>query len=247
MPQKTWFLHVQGETLGPLPPSKVVLMLEENEIQFADFAWTQGLKEWTRISDIAQFASMMPEAPSVPIPSDAGEAAPKAEKAPSLHVVPPPEPEAPPTPKRKAQEASAPVDTVPLRRATAAATAAVKAAGVATAAAAQAIKAPVTEAKIRRHERVELKGKIIVGTEKYTIHDISESGILVQLGDNLKVGFDIKFKVESDAFAKVLEMTGVVIRGDGAPKNTTAIEFTRVNPAHRRMIQDYVRQKLGTP
>jgi PilZ domain/GYF domain 2 len=241
---------VQGETLGPLPPSKVVLMLEQSEVQFSDFAWTQGLGRWTRISDIPQYASMLPEPPTVPIPSD-GEAPAKTEKPSALRMVPAPEPT--PEPKRKAAEKVTPIATpedpqvIPLKRATAAAAAAVKSAAVATVAATQALKAPTPDAKIRRHERVELRGTLMIGKEEYEIQNISESGLLVVLGQPLKVGVDIKFKLESEAFAKALDMTGIVIRGEGAPSNTAAIEFTRVNPAHRRMIQEYVRQKLGTP
>lgn len=234
MPKKNWYLHLQGETSGPLPQSKVVLMLEQNEIHFSDFAWTQGFSSWTRLSDIPDFSSLMPDAPEAPLPM---EDAPKAEKsapaAPSARAAAAvaQAPEAPPafTERKKPALKVVPTEAKP-------------------AAAAPKPAAPAQpKTWVARYERVPMDGTVTVnGTDKYPIVNISESGILMQMGQVVEVGSEVKFRIESKALDKVLDMTGIVIREADAQPKIIAIEFTRVNPAHRRLIKEYVAKKLAS-
>jgi hypothetical protein len=238
MPKKNWFLHIQGETSGPLPQSKVMLMLEQNEIHFSDFAWTQGHSAWARLSDIPEFASLMPEAPDAPLPTDEGGKTPERAMAPAAPVPAPramaalaEAPEAPPAFQAKKKPA---LKVVPEP----------KAAPVAKPTPAPAQAAPKTW--VARYERVPMDGMVTVnGTDRYPIMNVSESGILMQMGQPIEVGSEVKFRVESKALEKVLDMTGIVIREANAQPKSIAIEFTRVNPAHRRMIKEYVAQKLA--
>jgi hypothetical protein len=56
---------------------------------------------------------------------------------------------------------------------------------------------------------------------------------------------DVRFIVESTALPKALEMTGIVIRKGVSEDGQAgfAIEFTRVNPAYKRLLQAYVGAK----
>jgi hypothetical protein len=76
--------------------------------------------------------------------------------------------------------------------------------------------------------------------------NISENGVFIEgVQGKIEVGSDIKFKLKSKVFEKELDMTGVVVRA-GATGETKgyAIEMTRVNPAHKRMILDYIESQF---
>lgn len=104
------------------------------------------------------------------------------------------------------------------------------------------------KAWIRRHTRVRLDGTVTVedyGT--FTTFDISEGGLFIVADTPIPFGTDVKLHIQSAVFPKPLDMTGIVIREGRSDAGETgfAIQFTRVNPAHRRLLQDYVKQKLG--
>ena len=55
MPSQTgsgWYVHLQGDTLGPFATEKLIQMLSQNQVGFADFTWTEGYTKWIRISEI---------------------------------------------------------------------------------------------------------------------------------------------------------------------------------------------------
>lgn len=104
------------------------------------------------------------------------------------------------------------------------------------------------KAWIRRHTRVRLEGNVNVdGYGNFTAFDLSEGGLFIVANTPIPFGTDVKIRLESPAFPKAMDMTGIVIREglSEAGEAGFAIQFTRVNPAHRRVIQDYVKQKLG--
>lgn len=107
--------------------------------------------------------------------------------------------------------------------------------------------------KIRRFERIPIKAKILIqgnqekGATEHEILNISEGGLFVETKQPLPIGIDIKFRLESPSFPKALEMTGVVIRHAVQGENSGfGIEFTRVNPSHRRILQQYAQDQLVT-
>ena len=68
--------------------------------------------------------------------------------------------------------------------------------------------------------------------------DISEGGVFVAATECIEVGTEVNFKLESSSFAEILPMKGVVIRhGERHDEKGFAIEFLRVNPIYKRMIQ----------
>ena len=83
-----WFVHIQGETFGPLSNEIVVLMIKQNRLQFSDYIWRPGLEKWIRISELDEFLVLMPQYPKVPIPEyhpavETAEAAKTPEQAPA--------------------------------------------------------------------------------------------------------------------------------------------------------------------
>src|SRR5579884_545965 len=91
----SWYVHMHDETLGPLTTEKVVLMLTQNRLQFADFAWSEGYTKWVRISDIDEFAAHLPGYPKIGIPK-------KSVAAPVSEAEPEDEPVVEAKPGRKA-------------------------------------------------------------------------------------------------------------------------------------------------
>lgn len=105
--------------------------------------------------------------------------------------------------------------------------------------------APAPQVKTR-FLRIPCTGKII-STEhgSFNILNVAERGLFVSSEAPPPVGTEIKFKIESKSFAKTLEMTGVVIRHANKEEDPGfAVEFTRVNPAHKRIFEEYVRSWL---
>ncbi len=96
---------------------------------------------------------------------------------------------------------------------------------------------------VRRHGRSRIDGSIAInGSEIYEVYDIAEGGLFIVSDVPLAIGTDVKFIFTSRSLSKVLTMTGVVIREGKTEEGKPGfgIQFTRVNPAHARMIRDYV-------
>lgn len=218
MPIQSWFICVGEQILGPLPTDTVTIMLSQNRLQFADYIWTDEQPTWMRIYEVENFRKSLPPFPKMPVPPVPSES-PQA---------------APPKPKPETKAASKPnkkktpdeyhfLNSEP---------------GSAVE------KEKETEfPKVRRNCRVPISASItIVGRGTYKLGNISEGGAFVMAADGLSVGTDLKFKIESKSFQKPLEMTGVVIRQNVHGETAGfAIEFTRVNPAYKRLLHEYVK------
>ena len=198
MPEKTWFIYVEGDTFGPFTQNFVAHLLEANRLRFTDFGWTAGHSSWTRLLEVPTFRAMMPSAPNIPLPGSAhivgrraGEPAQTAPTNPSL----------PPTPKGN---------------------------------------------QLKRRVRVPIEGTVyFTGSKHYSILNISETGLLFLLSEETPlIGKEVKFKIESPEFLQPLQMTGILIREEQKQgTNVVGIEFTRINPAHARLIKAYVETK----
>jgi len=96
---------------------------------------------------------------------------------------------------------------------------------------------------LSRPQRIAIEGWVRFDQgDLHRVLNISESGVLVSIPKNVPViGKEVRFRLESPVFGKPLEMTGVLIREDfTGHDNSVAIEFTRLNPAYRRMIKEYI-------
>lgn len=230
-----WFIHIQGETFGPIPSDVVQIMLRQNRLQFSDFVWTEGLTKWTRISEVHHFVHLMPPYPQAPIPTG-GQI--------TSGAIPAAAPAEPP-PFRE-----------PLPRVAAAAPAAAQAPRAAAAPMAQPTPTvrpqgvPDTPLKawIRRYGRVTMEGSVSVdGQGVFPVVDISEGGVFLSASSPIPFGTDLRFRLDSPSLTKSLDMTGIVIREGNSEDGQAgfAIQFTRVNPAHRRVIHEYVKSKMA--
>lgn len=154
--------------------------------------------------------------------------------APEIPEIPAPPPAPPPAaPKVSAEPAAPPA------AAKAAKTPAPKAAPKA---------APKPAAPAPRHWRVPIEAKVwINGEGPFRVVDISEGGLLAEVGDHpTEVGDEVKLKIESDVFEKTLDMNALVVRREAElPTKAFGIEFVRANPAYRRLIAAYVKSRMG--
>lgn len=191
-----WYLHLQGETLGPLVTGVVRTMLRQKRVEHYDFIWTNGMSRWTRICELDEFSGELPPYPSLPVPSpdatDSRETADPREDD---------QEEAPPAPPAVAKP------DAPWRH-------------------------------NRCSPRVAMCGNVdIPNIGEFPLVNISETGLFVQASASPAVGTEVRLRISSSSLATTLEMTGVVIRAGAALERTGfAVEFTRVNPAHRRII-----------
>jgi hypothetical protein len=234
-----WYVHIEGETLGPLSTDSVKNMLAKSRLGFADYLWRPGLTKWVRVFDMDEFAAGLPSYPKSPIPeaqvpAETGHA--KSNHARANH----PRANHPRTERTRVEDA---LDPAPLT---------VEKADNVT-------QLPVPEAKLKPDARataerrkwpktryairVPIEGKIdIQGHGSFHVTNISEGGLFIRSKDPIPVGTDIKFKLHCPDLGKTMDMTGVVIRQGIVVEGHVgfAISFTRLNPAHKRLIDDYV-------
>ena len=67
MPEQ-WYVHIHGETLGPLSFDVIAALLRCTRLMPSDFLWTHGMTSWERLGNLHPFASSLPSIPSVPLP-----------------------------------------------------------------------------------------------------------------------------------------------------------------------------------
>lgn len=247
MANKEWYVFMMDEVTGPFGENVITQMLKQNRVQFTDFGWTKGMKKWTRFTEVEAFAELMPPAPSVPIP-DAGKAADAAPAAvPAGKVVP----------IRTNAQAAQPATSAPATHGNAAvASAPAKASAQPKVAPAPVIveeTAPDANADAgekkpkKRMWRVPIDATCTMQGSEFKVLDISEGGVLVECrsSDALEIGTDLKLRIASPSFPKPLDMTGVLVREeDFDGKRCYGVEFTKVNPAHKRTLSSYVANKL---
>src|SRR4051812_45158636 len=68
MSEKQWFICISENVLGPLETKTVHLMVQQSRLQFNDYVWRAGLKKWTPLFEMTEFASLAPPYPKAPIP-----------------------------------------------------------------------------------------------------------------------------------------------------------------------------------
>src|SRR5437016_2400489 len=68
MSEKKWFVHMAGETMGPLSTERIAAMLQKSNLQFSDFIWCVEFTKWIRVSDVDTFVDLLPAYPKAAIP-----------------------------------------------------------------------------------------------------------------------------------------------------------------------------------
>ena len=227
MASQKWFIHIQNEAIGPLTTETVLTMLRQYRLHFTDFAWTAGLSRWVRLSEIDAFVPHLPPYPKSAIPqvrdeksqevrhsyvynddeekhSEAEESE-EAPEEPSRLSLPflrkskaaaKPEPKA--EPKREAKHEPVEDDAED------------------TALKTQA-RDVLKQKVIRKFVRIPIDAAVeIEGHGRYKAVDVGEGGIFVRAKEPLPIGTPVKFSIDSKAFPKKLDMTGVVIRSGQA-------------------------------
>lgn len=70
MSNAAWYVCIQERVLGPLSTSDLIFLLKENRFHFSDFAWREGMRDWSRISDVEVFSAHLPPKPEVQLPTE---------------------------------------------------------------------------------------------------------------------------------------------------------------------------------
>jgi hypothetical protein len=108
---------------------------------------------------------------------------------------------------------------------------------------------PAKRSSFVRHEfRREDRATVIATVrfdpqDEHDVVNISETGLLLKLKRDIPmIGKEVRFLLIAREFEAPLEMTGILVREQfsEAHQNFVAIEFTKINPIHRRQIKAYV-------
>ncbi len=59
-----WYTVAQGKPRGPLSAAEIVENLKSGELNFASPLWKEGFSGWTRLYDVIDFKSLLPQEPS---------------------------------------------------------------------------------------------------------------------------------------------------------------------------------------
>ena len=204
MTEKQWYICISENVFGPVRSETIYLMLQQYRLQYLDFIWHSGLKEWKRISDLPEFANLGPPYPTVPPPSEA--------TAPPVPAMP--------MPVRQSPVVAQAPKPAPAEKTT----------------------SPAPLNKIRGRDRIIVSGKVRVhGEADFDLINLSRSGIFVACMIPLKVGMETKFQLQISGLDKPLEMTGIVVRhGTWLGHTGFAFEFVRPNPAHLRILNEFI-------
>lgn len=257
MSQKTWFLHVSGDALGPLSTAQVVKMLTQSRANAGDFVWTEGMTEWTRIANVEDFETHLPETPEIAIPKVA-----KAAPAPKPKVVAKRAPEPEPEPEEEvveeevaevqeevAEETEEVIEEepeyVPPPKPKVVAKPVAK---VAPKPVAKLVPKPAPKPVAKKAPEPEIRQWYIAidatvkvnGGKAVKVLDITEGGLICGSVDGVTSGDDVKVVLQSASMGKPMDLTAVVVGESHEGKPALAIEFTRMNPMHRRTIAGYV-------
>lgn len=217
MATTTWYVHIQGENIGPLSTANVTSMLQQNRLQFVDFIWEESMTKWHRILDLDQFASLLPPYPKAGIP--------RVETNDKAAEVPAPKP----SPVK--------ATTPPTKAATT----------VADAAGATASSKKQKKPALGKFQRVLATGAKVEIEEhgRFSVVNMSEGGIFLESNKPPLVGTEVTLQLELPGIEKKLDLTGVVIRHGIAEEIVGfAVEFTRLNPAHKRVLRDFIAERI---
>lgn len=250
MSKPLWYVHLQGESIGPLSTEHVTLMLQQNRLQFVDYIWSEQFTKWHRISDLDQFAALAPPYPRVSIPHPMQ----LADGAGSNYVVQ----EASRVLEQEQENASHRGRPKPNSKSQSKIEHAPKAESIKLSFEPEVARKSETPSKtksagekiekkmwpkLRKFHRLPPNGEKVSLAEHgyFPILNISEGGLFLKSAQLLTLGLDVRLHLELPGIDKVLEMTGVVIRhGEIDGQKGFAIEFTRLNPAHKRVLNEYL-------
>lgn len=235
MSKKNWHFHIHNEIAGPFSTEVILTMLRQNRLQFVDYIWAEHLTKWYRILDLDEFAQELPSYPKIPVPraeNNSPEISPKKiselSSSNSIQSEPsqlppqilPENPSAESRPSRKAPKVEKKQESPPKKW-----------------------------PKIRRFVRIDGEG-VFVEMEVFgrvVPINLSEGGFFIKAKKCPEVGTEFQFTLELKSLDKKFKMTGVVIRhGQVEGVDGFALEFIRMNPAHRRAIQDFVNNKVDS-
>ena len=228
--------------MGPLTGELVEAMITDRRLGFADFVWRKGLSKWHRVSDLDEFIGLMPPYPRIGIPEEESESASSVE-ARATQTKPSKREVEPPPPPQAAKTAKAPISKGKPKPEVVAKPEPVAPPPPMPAKAAEPSPADIAAQVYRSALRVQAEGNaVIAGSGEFELVNVSETGIFLKSDDPPPLGEEVQMSLSLKGVDKELYMTGLVTRHGEADKCAGfAVEFTRLNPSHRRLINEFVK------
>lgn len=97
--------------------------------------------------------------------------------------------------------------------------------------------------KIRKFKRVDVSkvSASLRGLGEFPVVNVSEGGLFLAAANSPAMGTDVVVHLQLPGTDKKMELTGVVIRhGESLGQKGFAVEFTRLNPAHWRVLRGFI-------
>lgn len=229
-----WYVHIDGQVLGPLTQDAVTKMLSQNRLSFVDYLWCDSLLKWHRVLEVDEFAKHLPAYPEIPIPSikpQENETKKTSSPAVSLAKVESAKPIAKKEPEAKKiiSEAKSEQKAEPVKEK-------------------KSVPAKKAE-KIKglKSNRVWLEESFveIEGHKPFAILNLSDTGLFLQSEKPIEIGTTARLSVRLSQIEKPLLMDAIVVRhGEAGGKKGFAVQFRRLNPAHKRLLLELIEKFL---
>lgn len=213
---KKWFIHIEGEAIGPLSSDKVILMLQQNRLQFVDYIWCKTFTKWYRVSEVDEFAKLLPDYPQIPVPHFSKKELEETELE-EREELKPPEPGLKVELKEELKKTAEKI----IKK-----------------------KWP----KIRKFPRIGNHDvtATVKGHGDFQILNLSEGGVFFKSQKPIEIGQEVQFTLYFKSEKKTLEMTGIVVRhGEVDRQQGFALQYRRLNPAHKSFLENYIHQKIA--
>lgn len=213
---KIWYLYIKTSTQGPYSLEEVTTLIENGSAQLLDFAWSNELTKWHRLSDLDEFQNLVPQYPKSPIPSRDKKPIKKKPNSPKVESI-------------KVEKETRKEIHKEIRK---------------------EAEPPKKEEwkKNRRYIRIPASAQATIeGHGTYQVGDLSEGGLFLLSNSQIPLGLEVRLVLQIGNENSPLNMTGVVIRHGISYANSApgfAIEFTRLNPAHKRFLKEYIEHNL---
>lgn len=224
-----WYVHIDGQVLGPLTQDAVTKMLTQNRLSFVDYLWCDSLLKWHRVLEVDEFAKHLPAYPEIPIPN-AKAAEVSVTKTQQVTITPP-----------KAEQIKPAIKKEPLTKK--AVVQETKTEIVDTASKEKKPAKKIEKIKGLKSNRIWLKESVaeIEGHKPFPILNLSDSGLFLQSEKPIEIGTTTRLVLKLDQAEKPLSMDAIVVRhGEADGKKGFAVQFRRLNPAHKRLLLELI-------
>lgn len=217
-----WYIHVEGETIGPLFTDTIKILIAQKRMLVTDYLWSDGLTKWVRACDFKEFTFGLSTYPQCPIPNE-----PQVERKTGDS------PEKYSLPEKTGDHLMTHVMTHVMTH---------------EKTKTSLPERSESSLKIRKFARVPIQASITSSTHgQFMVTDISLGGIFLSTNKIVPLGTHLLFNLTSKYFDQTLQdIKGIVVRKVSTDKvSGFAIEFSNINEENMNIIRTYIRYQLS--